>query len=78
MTKDIKNLSEQRNKSKPRSLEDAAKAAVRRFCDPDILNSTEEPEGLASGKTTATGSFVHADEDTPDGKDTEDEKNKTK
>ena len=74
MTKDIKNLSEQRNKSKPRSLEDAAKAAVRRFCDPDILNSTEEPEGLASGKTTDTGSFVHNDEDSQDSKDTDNEK----
>jgi len=69
MTKKIKNLSEQRNKTKPRSLNDAAKVAVRCFCDPDILNSTEEPEGISSGKTTETGSFVH--DDNKDAKDEE-------
>lgn len=63
MTKKISNLNEQRRKKKPRSLKDAAKAAVRRYCDPELLNSVEEPKGLASGKTTKSGGFVHDDDD---------------
>jgi len=45
-----------------------------RFCDPDLLKSTEEPEGLASGKTTETGGFVHDDDNSDENKDTKNEK----
>ena len=69
MNKKVENLSEQRNKKKPRSIEESAKAAVRRFCDPELVDSVDEPEGLASGKTTESGSFVHED-------DKEEEENK--
>ncbi len=62
MSKKIKNLNEHRRKKKPRTLEEAAKSAVRRYCDPDLLYSTEEPEGLASGKTNESGGFVSEEE----------------
>ena len=65
LTKKISNLNEQRRKKKPRSLKAAARAAVRRYCDPDLLTSVEEPKGLASGKT-AKGIFVHHDDDKDD------------
>lgn len=59
MSKKVKNLNEHRRKKKPRTLEETAKSAVRRYCDPDLLNSIEEPEGLASGKTNESGGFVN-------------------
>lgn len=74
MTKKISNLNEQRRKKKPRSLKDAAKAAVRRYCDPELLNSVEEPKGLASGKTTKSGGFVHDDDDKKTEEDRKDDK----
>lgn len=63
MIKKVANLNERRRKKKPRRLNEAAKAAVRRFCDPEFLKSVEEPKGLASGKTTRSGSFVHNDDE---------------
>ena len=73
LTKKISNLNEQRRKKKPRSLKEAAKAAVRRYCDPELLDSIEEPKGLASGKTTKSGGFVHKDDKDSD-KDITDDK----
>jgi len=63
MNDKIKNLNEQRRKSKPRTLKETAKAAVRRYLNPDLLDSVEEPEGLASGKTSPSGGFVHDNEE---------------
>lgn len=48
MTKKVESLSEHRNKKKPRSIEEAAKAAARRFRD-NAPKDAEEPEALASG-----------------------------
>ena len=62
VSKKVESLNEQRKKKKPRTLEEAAKAAVRRYCDPNLLNSSDEPEGLASGKTNKSGGFTPDDE----------------
>lgn len=72
MSEKVKNLNEHRRKKKPRTLEEAAKSAVRRYCDPDLLNSIEEPEGLASGKTNESGGFVN--EEDPEEKDNDEQK----
>lgn len=64
MKKNIIHLGDERRKRKPRSLEDAAKIAYRKFCDPEFLATLpEEPIGLASGKTAPDGGFVRNDED---------------
>lgn len=44
---------------------------MRRFCVSDVLNSTKEPEGLASGKATKEGGFVHENEKSDENKDEE-------
>ena len=48
MSKKVENLTEHRNKKKPRTIEESAKAAARRFRDM-APNEIEEPDGLASG-----------------------------
>ena len=48
MSEKIVHLSKYRNKKIPRSIEEAAKAAVRRFRD-QTPKDLVEPEGLASG-----------------------------
>ena len=48
MPRKIENLSEHWNKNKTRSIEEAAKAAARRFRD-NAPRDAEEPEALASG-----------------------------
>lgn len=62
MTKKVNNLNERRRKRKPRTLEESAKAAYRRYFESGHVDPKEEPEGLASGKTTESGSFVDDDE----------------
>lgn len=79
MKKKIINLSEERQKRKPLSLEEAAKIIFRKNFDPDFVATLgEEPVGLASGKTNAHGGFVRddqedflADEDREDDNDTQ-------
>ncbi len=63
MTKKISNINDQRRKKNPRTLNESAKISVRRFLNPKY-DSVEEPSGLASGKTTKSGSFVDKDRDT--------------
>jgi len=74
MSEKVKNLNEQRRKSKPRTLKETAKAAIRHYCDPDLLDSVEEPEGLASGKITKSGGFVNDEDDRIDDEGKNDEK----
>jgi len=48
MTKKIHDISQHRNKKKPRSLAETSKAVSRRF--PELVPSDiDEPEGLISG-----------------------------
>ncbi len=47
---------------KPRTLEESAKAASRRFLDPKY-DSVKEPKGLTSGKTSKSGNFVSDEKD---------------
>jgi hypothetical protein len=64
ITNKIISLSEQRRKRKPLSLDDAAKNAYQKFCNPEFLATIgEEPIGLASGQTNAEGGFIRDDED---------------
>ena len=44
---------------KKRTLDESAQAAARRFLDPELLESIDEPEGLASGKTSKSGDFIN-------------------
>lgn len=74
MTKKITNLNEQRRKIKPRSLEEVAKSAARRYLDSELVGSVEEPKGVASGKATKSGEFVHDDENEIDNEDNSNEK----
>lgn len=74
LSKKITNLNEERRKKKPRSLKAAAKAAVRRYCAPELLSSIEEPKGLASGRTPKKGGFVHAEDDKEKDEDRKDDK----
>ena len=67
MSKKITNLSKYRRQKRPRTLEGAAKAAVRRYYDPK-LEGIEEPQGLASGRTSRSGSFI-SDKDNPEEED---------
>ncbi len=63
MSKKIINLNAQRRSKRPRSLDEVAEIAVRRYFDPALLAATEEPMNFASGKPMPNGSFV------PDGPD---------
>ena len=47
---------------KPRTLEESAKVASRRFLDPKY-NSVKEPKGLASGKISKSGNFINDERD---------------
>ncbi|WP_338847384.1 hypothetical protein V8J88_01535 [Massilia sp. W12] len=54
----------ERKKRKPRSTEEAAQAAYRRFCLPEFIASLpDEPPAIASGKAAADGGFIREDED---------------
>jgi len=61
MTKKISNIND-RPRKKPRTLEESAKIASRRFLDPKY-NSVKEPKGLASGKVSKSGNFINDEED---------------
>jgi len=74
MSEKVKNINDQRRKSKPRTLKETAKSAIRRYCDPDLLDSVEEPKGVASGKTTNSGGFVHDEDNKIDNEEKNDEK----
>ena len=57
-------LNKERRKRKPRSPEEVAQAAYRRFCAPEVIAALpDEPSGIASGKTALDGSFIRDDED---------------
>lgn len=63
MNTKIINLSKERRKRKPKSIDEMVDSAIRQYCSPEFLASIgEEPIGLASGKTSADGSFVRDDE----------------
>ncbi len=63
MNKNVISLSKERKKRKPRSLEDMVDSAFRHYNSPDFLkNVGEEPELLASGRTSAQGGFIRDDE----------------
>lgn len=55
----ISNISDKRRNKKPRTLDESAKAAARRFLALEFLESINEPEGLASGKTSKSGDFIN-------------------
>ena len=59
----IINLNEQRRIKHPRSLDEVAEIAVRRYFDPSLLEAVEEPLDFASPKSNDNDSFV------PDGDD---------
>lgn len=63
MSKKISHLNERRRIKRPRSLDEVAEMAVRRYFDPALLAATEEPLNFASGKPLPNGRFV------PDGAD---------
>jgi len=62
VSKKVKSLNEQRMKKKPRTLEEAAKAAARRYCDPELLKTIDEPKGLSSGRSNESGGFINEDD----------------
>jgi hypothetical protein len=64
MTKKVSNIND-RPRKKPRTLDESAKIAARRFLDPKY-DSIEEPKKLASGKTNKPGEFVNDEEDESD------------
>jgi hypothetical protein len=55
----ISNISDKRKNKKNRTLDESAKAAARRFLNPDFLESIDEPEGLASGKASKLDDFIN-------------------
>jgi hypothetical protein len=58
------NLSKERRKRKPKSIDEIVESAIRQYCNPEFLAAIgEEPIGLASGKTNAQGGFIRGDED---------------
>ena len=57
--KKISNISDKRRDKKPRTIDESAKAATRRFLEPEFLESIEEPEGLVSGKASKSGDFTN-------------------
>lgn len=66
MRKKISNINDKRKEKKPKTLEESAKSAARRFLS-DKYDSIPEPKGLASGKAGKSGEMVN------DSKDEEDE-----
>lgn len=58
-TNKVSNINDKRRNKKPRTIDESAKAAARRFLDPELLESIDEPEGLASGKASKSGDFVN-------------------
>ena len=64
MATKVINLSKERRKRKPKSIDEMVDSAIRQYYNPEFLASIgEEPIGLASGKTNADGGFIRDDED---------------
>lgn len=57
MIKKISDIKEHKRKKGKLTLEESARLAKKRFLDPKY-DSIEEPEGLASGKTSKSGTFI--------------------
>jgi len=66
MTSKVSNINEARRKQKGYNLDEAAKAAVRRFVSNPNTDSIKEPQGLASGKAKAPDDFINTDQEDGD------------
>ncbi|APR66077.1 hypothetical protein CN03_03525 [Thalassolituus oleivorans] len=60
MTKKISDLNEHKRKKGKLTLEGSARLAAKRFLN-SKYDSSKEPNGLASGKTSKSGEFVKDD-----------------
>lgn len=61
MTNKISDMKEHKRKKGKLTLEESARLAAKRFLNPEY-DSIEEPDGLASGKTSKSGGFVDEEE----------------
>lgn len=61
MTKKISDIKEHKRKKGKLTLEESARLSAKRFLNPKY-DSSKEPDGLASGKTSKSGEFVKDDE----------------
>ena len=52
--------------ARPEELDQIARELAERYWNPDFLKTLDEPQGLASGKLSKSGTFVDEDDEDED------------